>query len=346
MPLSLVAAAARALTAAVNVRKESATMWHTPVPDSHPAAKLLTANAVRTRSRSIMAAAERGETRHLAWRPDRIEAAAAYVADTIRQRYPGLDVPYHSRWRYFEAGGVDRWAQVAAGLPTDRAERARTRIDLAITSVLLDAGAGGQWRYVDAATGTTLTRSEGLAVAGLRLFAAGAFSARPDSPYAADAHALARLDTATLARGFQVAADNPLVGLDGRAALLRRLGVVAAVTPAVFGAPARLGHLYDYLAMHAVDGTLSAGFLLETLLRALEPICRRGSCSMAWRWATVGGIRRRAPRLLTIPPLGTSRSTSSRSGSRIRCWSRSRTPDSRSPASTSSRACRSTATAA
>jgi len=272
MPLSLVAAAARALTAAVNVRKESATMWHTPVPDSHPAAKLLTAKAVRTRCGSIMAAAERGETRHLAWRPDRIEAAAAYVADTIRQRYPGLDVPYHSRWRHFEAGGVDRWAQVAAGLPADRAERARTRIDLAITSVLLDAGAGGQWRYVDAATGTTLTRSEGLAVAGLRLFAAGAFSARPDSPYAADAHALARLDTATLARGFQVAADNPLVGLDGRAALLRRLGVVAAVTPAVFGAPARLGHLYDYLAMHAVDGTLSAGFLLETLLRALGPV--------------------------------------------------------------------------
>ena len=219
-----------------------------------------------------MAAAERGQTRHLAWHPERLPAAAAYVADTIRQRYPDLDVPYHSRWRHFEAGGVDRWAQIAAALPADRAERARTRIDLAITSVLLDAGAGPAWRYVDAATGTTLARSEGLGVASLRLFAAGAFSSSTDAPCRADARALARLDTATLAQGFQVAADNPLVGLDGRAALLRRLGAVAAATPAVFGTPARLGHLYDYLVAHAREGAITAGFLLATLLRALGPV--------------------------------------------------------------------------
>ena len=253
-------------------RNESAATWHTPVPDSHPAAGLLTAAAVRARCAAIMAAAERGETRHLAWHPERLPMAAAYVADTIRQRYPDLDVPYHSRWRHFEAEGVDRWAEIAATLPADRAERARTRIDLAITSVLLDAGAGNAWRYADAATGSTLARSEGLGVASLRLFAAGAFSARPDAPYTAEARALATLDTATLAKGFQVAADNPLVGLEGRAALLRRLGTVAAATPAVFGAPARLGHLYDYLAARARERAVSAGFLLATLLRALGPV--------------------------------------------------------------------------
>ena len=79
--------------------------------------------------------------------------------------------------------------------------------------------------------GMTLARSEGLAVAGLRLFAAGAFSSHAERPCAADASALATLGTATLAAGFQVRADNPLVGLDGRAALLRRLGEVAAATP-------------------------------------------------------------------------------------------------------------------
>jgi hypothetical protein len=115
--------------------------WHTPVPEAHPAAKLLTAAAVRERCAAIMAAAERGDTRHLAWQPMKLGAAAAYVADTIRMRYPTLAVPYHSRWRHFEAGGVDRWASIAAALPDDAAERARTRIDLAITSVLLDAGA-------------------------------------------------------------------------------------------------------------------------------------------------------------------------------------------------------------
>ena len=254
------------------VRNEPAAAWHTPVPDSHPASCLLTAAAVRARCALIMTAAERGQTRHLAWHPEQLDATAAYVADTIRRRYPDLDVPYHSRWRHFEAAGVDRWAGLAATLPADRAERARTRIDLAMTSVLLDAGAGPAWRYADAATGKTLARSEGLGVASLRLFAAGAFSSRREAPCEADAQALGNLDTATLAKGFQVAADNPLVGLDGRAALLRRLGTVAAATPAVFGTPARLGHLYDYLVAHAPKGAITAGFLLTTLLRALGPV--------------------------------------------------------------------------
>jgi hypothetical protein len=239
---------------------------------NHPAWALLTARAVRTRCAMIMAAAERGETRHLEWRPERLPATASYVADTIRQRYPDLDVPYHSRWRHFEAGGVDRWRPIASTLPSDRAERARARIDLAVTSVLLDAGAGPAWRYVDAPAGMTLARSEGLAVAGLRMFAAGAFSSHVERPCGADASALAKLGTATLAAGFQVRADNPLVGLDGRAALMRRLGDVAAATPAVFGTHARLGNLYDYLAAHASDGVIGADFLVATLLRALGPV--------------------------------------------------------------------------
>ena len=251
---------------------EARAAWHTPVPDAHPAAKLLTAAAVRERCAAIMVAAERGDTRHLTWQPAKLPAAAAYVADTIRVRFPTLDVPYHSRWRHFEAGGVDRWAAIAAVVPGDAAERARTRIDLAITSVLLDAGAGPAWRYVDAATGCTLTRSEGLGVASLRLFAAGAFSAKGDALFEADARALSALATSTVANGFQLSPDNPLVGLEGRAALLRRLGHVAEATPAVFGNPARLGHLYDYLAAHAREGAISAGFLLAILLRALGPI--------------------------------------------------------------------------
>ena len=246
--------------------------WHTPVSEAHPAARLLTAAAVRERCAAIMAAAERGDTRHLAWQPSQLPATAAYVADTIRLRYPTLDVPYHSRWRHFEAGGVDRWAAIAAMLPDDAAERARTRIDLAISSVLLDAGAGPAWCYVDAVTGHTLTRSEGLGVASLRLFSSGAFSARTGAPLEADARALSAIVPSTLAKGFQVADYNPLVGLEGRATLMRRLGDVATATPAVFGAPARLGHLYDYLVAHSRGGAISAAFLLATLLRALGPI--------------------------------------------------------------------------
>ena len=59
------------------------------------------------------------------------------------------------------------------------AAKARAEFDLAITSVLLDAGAGPAWRYLDPATEQVVTRSEGLGVASLRMFEAGAFSADP-----------------------------------------------------------------------------------------------------------------------------------------------------------------------
>lgn len=54
--------------------------------------------------------------------------------------------------------------------------------------------------------------------------------------------------------------------------MLRRLGDVAAATPAVFGAGGRLGNLFDYLADHAVGTQIEAPFILETLLRALGPV--------------------------------------------------------------------------
>jgi len=229
------------------------------------ATALLTAASVRARCGRVMAAAEAGRLAHFAYHPERLDAAAAYVVDVIRARYPDLAVPYHSRWRHFEAGGVDRWCAPGAAF-ADPVERARARFDLAIVSVLLDAGAGPRWRYREAATGLELARSEGLAVASFRMIEAGAFGA----PWRADAASLAALDTATLARGFQVADANPLVGLDGRVALMRRLGETIAANPRVFGAPARVGHLFDHLA--AAARPLAAAAVLETVLRTLGPI--------------------------------------------------------------------------
>jgi hypothetical protein len=248
--------------------------WHTPVPEGHPASPLLTAEAVRAHCAEVMAWVEAGRSAHFTWHPGRLADTAAFVADTIRQQYPTLAVPYHSRWRHFEAGGVDRWADLAARarLDEDVLERARVRIDLVIPSVLLDAGAGPDWRYVDEARGMTLARSEGLAVASFDLFESGAFSAHPRRPLRSEAAALARITPAQLAEGFQVRGDNPLVGLEGRAALLRRLGEVVHATPAVFGVQGRLGHLLDFLQAHAPGGCIEAGLVLATLLRALGPV--------------------------------------------------------------------------
>ncbi|UUX94194.1 URC4/urg3 family protein [Aquabacterium sp. J223] len=236
---------------------------------------LLTAQAVRAHAEQVLAAVQAGGSRHWAWDGSRLEATADFVADTIRQRYPSLQVPFHARWRHFEAGGTDRWAALSErhGLQGDamRAERARVRIDLVIPSVLLDAGAGADWRYRED-DGGVLARSEGLGVASLALFAAGTLSADPRQPLRADATALQAVTPDAIGRAFQVGPDNPLVGLDGRAALLARLGTVAAAAPAVFGTPARLGHLFDHLAARAVDGRVDAGDVLSTLLHALGPV--------------------------------------------------------------------------
>jgi hypothetical protein len=261
------------------------TGWHTPVPPGHPANALLSAKAVRGHCEEIFAAVSGGNSRHFFWHAAQLPVAAKYVAAVIRERYPDLKVPYHSRWRHFEAGGIDRWSEVfrAQGVEVrldgndaekqaDREERARARIDLVIPSVLLDAGAGAAWHYRDAISGEVLARSEGLGVASLALFASGVLSDRATRPLRTDAGALQRVRPGTIGKFFQVDDNNPLVGLDGRAALLSRLGVIASRTPAVFGTPGRLGNLYDYLKLQSRGGKLPASAILDTLLRALGPM--------------------------------------------------------------------------
>ncbi|MBL8446864.1 MAG: URC4/urg3 family protein [Zoogloeaceae bacterium] len=248
--------------------------WLGGVPDHHPAAALLTAGAIRARCGAVLDHVERGMSPFFRWRPDRIPAAADYVAQTIRQNYPTLAVPYHSRWRHFEAGGVDRWGKLVidAGLTADPLERSRVAIDLVIPSVLLDAGAGPHWHYKEPGRHQVLTRSEGLAVASLALFASGALSGDPRRHHRCDAQALDRLIPEHVALLFQVGPANPMVGVEGRTELLRRLGTVMGAHAEVFGTPARAGHLLDYLLTHADGGTLEAEFVLVTLLRVLGPV--------------------------------------------------------------------------
>jgi hypothetical protein len=229
---------------------------------------LLSAQAVRERCGVVLAAAERGETLHFRVVPERLDDAATRVAGITRRRYPTLDVPYHSRWRHFAAGGVDRARLVAHG--ADRLETGRAQIDLAIVSVLLDAGAGPQWRYREVETGTIIDRSEGLAVASLRAMQAGLFSADPANPWRADAEALRRLTDARLGEAMQHRTGNELAGLAGRAALLRRLGEAIAAAPELFGTPARLGNLLDHWLPCAAG--LPSPDILGLLLRALGPI--------------------------------------------------------------------------
>jgi uncharacterized protein DUF1688 len=242
------------------------------VPSASEASALWSADAVRARCKIVSKAVERGETRNFRLVPERLEEAARRVADVTRRRYPDLRVPHHSRWRHFSAGGTDRAALIPPHVGAD--ETARARIELAIVSVLLDAGAGPRWRYREMETGQIVSRSEGLAVASLRAMQSGLFSADPKTPWRADAAALAQITPERLAGAFQHATGNELVGFAGRAALLRRLGEVCAASPSLFGAPARLGGLYDCWA--ARDEPLAAAEVLRTLLHAFAAIWSPG----------------------------------------------------------------------
>ena len=230
--------------------------------------------AIRERCQQVLELAYADRLRHFAYHPEKLPEVAAYVAEVTRDAYPNLDVPFHSRWRHFDVGGLDRVAQLDDQLGAcSPAERARCHFDLVMTSVLLDAGAGEHWRYHEARSGQTYSRSEGLAVASLNTFSTGLFSSRGDYPWQADAKGLQSVTEAALADAFQVTAANPLVGLAGRAALLRALGTVVEGAPQYFGTGgARLGHLFDYLCAQTLEGALPARQILLTLLESLGPI--------------------------------------------------------------------------
>jgi hypothetical protein len=234
--------------------------------EDSPAASLLAPEAVRECSQELYRLGL--DDRLQAWevRPDAMAATADLVVEVVRANYPDLRVPFHARWRHFAVGGRDRWAALRASLPVDAAERARAAFDLAVLSVLLDAGAGMAWRYREAGSGQDFSKSEGLAIASLAMFAAGGFARDGRTPRA-DAPRLAEMTVEEVARGFQTGADNPLVGLKGRAALLRRLG--RTLTAAGLDRP---GSLFDILASQAADGALPARTILITLLRHLGPI--------------------------------------------------------------------------
>ena len=256
---------------------------------------LMTPAAVRQRANLLFGLAEADELPHFTYHPDRLQPAVDYVLDTIRANYPSLDVPFHSRWRHFSAGGVDRWGKLSAELgAADPAEIARIRIDLAVVSVLLDAGAGPAWQYQD--DGAAYARSEGLAVASFKMFAAGLFSADPFEPFRADAERLIKLTDERLARGFQVDTGNPLVGLSGRTDLLRRLGAALRRKPELFGVGGRIGTLFDYLRGQAKEGALPATAIFAAVMRGFGEIWP-GRNSLAgvnlgdtWRhsWASAG----------------------------------------------------------
>jgi hypothetical protein len=244
------------------------------------AAQLRTTVAIRERANQLLKRARSGESSWFIVDDGFMETAAGEIVKATRERYPRGAIPIHSRWRHFEAGGVDRRAQLEKQIGhVQPAEKAHTLIDLAIISVLMDAGAGPDWAYTEATTGKTFARSEGLALASFHAFTGGLFSSDKNRPLQADSQGLRALATEELAEAFQVTETNPLVGMEDRAVLLRRLGEVIAEQPEVFGDEVqRPGGMFDMLISplgpeappHTAD--VAAHDILSQLLISLSDI--------------------------------------------------------------------------
>ena len=244
-------------------------------------AYLRTPAAIRERAAQVLKYVEDGRSAWWSVDANGLEAAVQATLAVTRKRFANpAAIPFHSRWRHFEAGGHDRWAALAprlAALPKE--EVARRRMDLAVVSVLLDAGAGPAWSYREADTGETYARSEGLGVASFHMFANGAFSGDPKGdPLRVDAERLSALTPMDIAMGFQVKAHNALVGLEGRADLLRKLGGVGLDRP---------GALFDEIAKG--DNAVKAASILAAVLDKLSPIWP-SPIGDVWQHPTIGWV--------------------------------------------------------
>ncbi|OJD14516.1 hypothetical protein AJ78_05130 [Emergomyces pasteurianus Ep9510] len=229
---------------------------------------LLSLRAIRERAKIVEDAARVGKLNHFDLHEDRMAIVADFVSSIIKRDFgPNKfnTIPPHGRWQHFEVGNIPRIAQLMQDWKKencDDLEITRRLIDLFFVSVLLDAGAGDHWQYVEPGTDRTYERSEGIAVASLYMFNSLAFAAeKTGKAPLVDGKGLEQLSTDALAEGFQVSDSNPMLGVDSRAALLRGLGKSLQSHSDIFGEQGRPGNLVD----HMVRSTSGASKKLDIL---------------------------------------------------------------------------------
>ncbi|KAG8161955.1 hypothetical protein KVR01_007720 [Diaporthe batatas] len=215
---------------------------------------LLSLQAVRERARVVWQAAEAGELSHFDLHKDKLGDVADFVISVIQRDF-GPDkydtIPPHGRWQHFDVGNVPRVQKMIDSWKadgTDDLEVTRRLIDLFFVSVLLDAGAGDHWRFIEPDTDRKYERSEGIAVASLYMFNSFAFTDTTSGKIpSVNGKGLKSMTDEKLATGFQVSDKNPILGIGSRAALLRSLGASLLENTDVFGEQGRPGNLVDHM---------------------------------------------------------------------------------------------------
>lgn len=191
---------------------------------------LKTIKSVRERCNLITPKLESNELNNFDVDMNKMDDVALYVSSLIQRDFAGQydKIPPHGRWQHFEVNGVKRIHELIKewenNQKIDKNEQCKRLIDLFTVGVLVDAGAGTKWKYIEPTTGESCNRSEGLAVAALDMFKNGLFSSTNEQKV--DSKGLTNLSLDEMAKGFQVSeeADNPMQGLEGRYNVLTRLG--------------------------------------------------------------------------------------------------------------------------
>ncbi|OKL61430.1 hypothetical protein UA08_03141 [Talaromyces atroroseus] len=269
---------------------------------------LLSLRAIRERAKIVADATHAGELSHFDFHEDLLGDVADFVTSVIKfpdmvssfQRDYGPDkfdtIPPHGRWQHFDLGNVPRITALIRDWKVDAAkcdnyEVTRRLVDLFFVSVLLDAGAGDHWRYIEPSTEREYERSEGIAVASLYMFQSLAFAYTEhesdkvplvNGKLLIERKGLEQLRTDVLEQGFQVSDSNSMLGIASRGDLLRSLGRSLLAHPDIFGNEGRPGNLVDYMIKTAGGSSeLDIITLWDTLQTLLIPIWPKDRITIA-----------------------------------------------------------------
>lgn len=255
--------------------------------------KLRNLEMIRERCGEIFNLAKEDRAKHFKLDLSRLPSCADFVLDISKKNYPDNNIPFHSRWRHFKEGEVEK---LVSSWKCDEVEKVRRMLDLVTISVLLDAGAGAEWHYIDG-EGLRQERSEGLAIATFDMFLDGIFSSDEAVPHRVNAVGLKNLTVKKLEKGFQIGEKNPMVGLKGRFGLLKRLSKALRHHGEYFGEEVfRPGNLVDYVLKHLDSNKkVSIRVLWKAVIEGFESVwpenhsgVRRGDVWVASELKKVG----------------------------------------------------------
>ncbi|GAA5944384.1 URC4/urg3 family protein [Sporobolomyces koalae] len=220
-------------------------------------AHLRSLDSIRERCEKVFALAQLDQLEYWTLNLSQEPKIVDFVCELIERDYDTDydSIPPHGRWRHFVGNRVDpvldQWNEDSR---VDDLEKARRLVDLMVVSVLMDAGAGNEWKYSPKEGGDKIARSEGLAVGSLEMFEKGTFSSVQGQPFRVDAAGLSKITASQISDAMQVSESNPMTGIEGRAQLLIRLAdVLTSESNAAYFAQNgdhRPGYIIDYLLSH------------------------------------------------------------------------------------------------